>query len=258
MNTRRALGLVASALALTLASAACSIPADERVTPIGPGELGPDLLETTTTTSTTTTTTAAPQTTEPGAPSTTTTTTVPIPTTNVTAYYTIANTDSMQFLVQPLSGVVPLAAVVGLLETPVADLRQYNLRSSVRRGLIDVAQLAFDADRAELTVGLDGAVFEAMSEEQRRRAIGQIVLTFTSFSTSDAGNIGSVRFTVDGAPISIVIPETNSATTEGEPVTFADFRSLLGTTTGAVPTATTPPQTTTTLAETPLTSAPAP
>lgn len=226
------LGLVAGAAAL--AATSCSIPADERVTPIGNNDLGPELADptTTSTSTTTTTTTGPPVTTEPGETTTSTVapTTLPVPTVNVTVFYSIANSDSMYLLVQPLPGPGPvsLVAIAGLLETPITDLRSSNLNTAVRRGLI--SQLVFDTDTAVLTVALDSTVFEPMPEEQRQRAIAQVVLTFTSNPAPSAGNIGSVRFTVDDEPISIFSPATNTATEIGEPVLFGDFRSLLGAT----------------------------
>jgi spore germination protein GerM len=222
---------------LCLAISACGIPADQRVTPIGNDDLGPELIETTTTstTSTSTTSTTIPGPTSPDESSSTSSSTTLAPaTTEVTLYYLIGNTELLTMLRQPQLGNGPAASAVvaGLLASPTADLRSSNLRTSVRPGLLLPEKFEFDDQSATLTVALDGAVFDSMPEEQRRRAIGQIVLTFTSNPFPNRGNIGSVRFAIDGEPIAIVLPSSNTATAEGEPVTFADFTSLLDPTGG--------------------------
>jgi hypothetical protein len=85
-------------------------------------------------------------------------------------------------------------------------------------------------------------VFDTMSEEEKRLAIAQMVLTFTSFAVPGEGNIGSVIVQVDGTPISVPIP-SGTTTEPGSPVFFDDFANLVVGTTGAT-TTTTPPAST--------------
>jgi hypothetical protein len=231
---------VAALLLVPIVVIACSIPADDTVDLINDDDLR-GLQNTTTTTSTTTT--MAPTTLEPpgstDATATTTVTTAP-PTTQatltmpVTLYYTLGTTDTMR----PLPRLLPspsLQQVTIELETPVAELASYGLQSWVRDGLIVGTSLS----RGTLDVSLDRAVFDSMSDTQKRRAIAQIVLSFTSFTTTDAGSVAFVRlFHSDGEGISVPLPETGASTEPGAPLNFEDFRSLIASTTGPTTTVT--------------------
>lgn len=232
-------GRVAVLCAFALIPVACSLPADDRVTQIDPDRLPAALANTTTTSTTTTTTsTVAPASTSPldSSPTTSTSTTLPTLTAPVSIFYTISGSDDLQSLRVFLPEPVSLRQVIAQLETPSSELSSYNLRSSVRRGLIDDVVL----DRAVLTVSLDRATFEVMADVQRRRAVAQIVLTFTSFATSDAGAVGFVRFEIEGEPISVFVPASDSTTEPGAPLAFADFQQLVvNTTPVATPTTTT-------------------
>ncbi len=95
-------------------------------------------------------------------------------------------------------------------------------------------------DRATATVVLDSTVLDRLSNDEQRRATGQIVLTFTSFVTQDEGAIGFVRFEVDGDPIAVFVPSLGGSSDPGEPLAFVDFSSLI------VETSLTPATTTTT------------
>ena len=242
MNLRSRLVLIAASLLVPVMVTACSLPADERVNQIGPDDLGPELANPTTTTTTTT----VPQTTVPtvsadpsaSEPTTTTTTLTPIQTRPVTVYYTIGSTESIAPVDLQLSVPVSLNLVQQALESPRPDVRDQELQTAVRPGLIVDTNL----ERATLNVTLDATTFQIMTETQRRRAINQMVLTFTSFTTPDRGAIGFVLFIVDGAPISVVLPSTQTSSEPGVPLAFDDFRSLLG---GSTDTTTTTSPTTT-------------
>lgn len=205
----------------------CSLPPDERVSRIDVDELG-ELANTTTTTTTTVPPTTLPTTTEPGATSTTTTSTTTIAnlaTLPQRLYYTLGNTDDLQEVMLPLSDSATYATLRGELESPRPEVREQRLATAVRPLLI--AGFDFDPTDVTLTIALDGDIFDSLTETQRRRAIGQMVLTYTSFVPRDTGAVGFVNFTVDGEPISVPIPPSGSFSDEGQPLTFADFRSLL-------------------------------
>jgi len=245
---------VAAGLLLPLALAACSLPTDERVDPYNPADL-PAVLTNTTTTSTTTTTTlpAIPESLPDGetTTSTSTTSTVPAPdTAPVEIFYTIGFSDEVQPVRRDLFAPVPISNVISQLESPSGDIAAGGLRSSVRAGLIEEVLL----DRATATVALDPAVLDRLSNDEQRRAIGQIVLTFTSFVTVDEGAIGFVRFEVDGDAIAVFVPSLGGSSDPGEPLAFVDFSSLIVTTSLTPATTTTIITTTTTTVPTDDTS----
>ena len=240
---RSAAALVLFAIWMT----ACSLPTDDRVVPYNVDDLPPLPSETTTTTSTTTTsttTTIAADTSVPGeSTTTTTTTTLAIETEPVTIYYTLGSTDEMQPLVIQQASEIGPPAIVRLLESPVG-LAPLNLRSSVRSGLIDDVAV----ERGVATIVLDPFVLARMSEAERARAVAQMVLTFTSFSTTDQGNIGFVRFESDGEHYEVFVPAFGGSSEPGEELAFEDFSSLIATTatpstTTTTPTPTSPPPT---------------
>src|SRR5262245_25221182 len=157
---------------LALLAGACSLPADEGVTPIDADELPPEIANTTTTTTTTTVPpTTAPATSissEPPATTTTTTTQAPPLTVEpVNIFYTAGATDGIQRVPLPLFGPVFLDTVIAQLESPTIDLESYNVDTALSPGLIASTAL----DRAVLTVSLDSAVFDQMSDDQKREAI---------------------------------------------------------------------------------------
>jgi hypothetical protein len=87
------------------------------------------------------------------------------------------------------------------------------------------------------TVPLDRDVVEGMSEANLRRAIAQLVLTLTSFSTDDSGAIGRVRFEIEGEGFEVFVPAFGGNSEPGQELVFEDFESLRDTT--APPTTTT-------------------
>jgi hypothetical protein len=253
MSHRPPVRRVKLVLGLSLLAGACSLPADEGVTPIAADELPPEIVNTTTTTTTTTVPpTTVPETSispEPPVTTTTTTTTTLAPvTTLVDIFYTDSATDGVQRVTLPLLGEISLDTVIGQLEAPTIDLDAYNVGTALPAGLIANTAL----DRAVLTVSLDGAAFDAMSDEQKREAIAQMVLTFTSFTVPGEGNIGAVILQVDGTPIPVYIPAAGTTTAEGTPLYFDDFSTLIvgspssSTTTTSSPEESVPPTQTTT------------
>lgn len=235
---------VTAGVAAVVALAACSLPVDERVTPLDQSDFPDDLTEETTTTTTTTTTlptTTVPDDTSVGTEETTTTSVPAVPTEAVTVYYTRGVTDVMQ-PVEVRRGInTPVLELVALLERPTG-ISEVGFRSAVRPGLINDIVV----DRGTATVALDPDVLDRMSEANRQQAIAQIVLTVTSFRTTDAGAIGRVRFEVDGEGFPVFVPAFGGSSEPGEELAFTDFQSLIATT----PTPTTSTTTTTTTATT--------
>lgn len=227
---------------------ACALPTDERATPYDRDDLNPAIANTTTTT--TTTTSIAPTTTlvppDPGDTTVVPTTTTPvIATAPVDLYYTFGFSDEMSRLKRPLPDDVSIAQVIDQLVTPHSDVREFSLRTSVRRGMVtgDVV-----VARGTATVNLDAEVVDEMSEANLRRAIAQLVLTLTSFSTDDNGAIGTVRFEIDGEGFAVFVPARGGSSEPGDELAFEDFSILIATTTASSTTTTTTTSTTSTTA----------
>ena len=247
--TRRLLLLAAAPILLV---AACALPTDERATPYDRDDLPPAIANTTTTTTTTTSpTTTAPPTdsSEPTVPAPTTTNIV-FASTDVDLYYTVGFSDEMARLKRPLPDDASTAQVINQLESPLPEVAELRYQTSVRRGMVtgDVV-----VDRGVGTVNLDQDVVSEMSETNLRRAVAQLVLTLTSFSTENNGAIGRVRFEIDGEGFEVFVPAFGGSSEPGEELAFEDFSSLIATT--ATPTTTTT-TTTTTLPDEPETTDP--
>lgn len=230
-------------LALPLSAVACDLPVDEQVSRLDEDEIPPDIGEpttTTTTTTSTTTTVASPPSTDAGdePPSSTTSSTVALVATEpVNVFYTRGFTTDLVALHLDLAAPVQIAFIVDWLEN-TTDLENVpNLRTSVRRGLIVVEEIV--VERGVATIPLDPVILGRMSDPAVDRAIAQIVLTFTSFRTPDQGNVGAVRFEVDGEGFPVFVPAGGGSSEPGEPLAYTDFAQLILTT--PVPAATTPP-----------------
>ncbi len=245
---RRLIALTVTPLLLV---AACALPTDERATPYDRDALPPAIANTTTTSTTTTT-----------LPTTTTTTiasndsslpTVTLPTTTsavfastvVDLYYTVGFSDEMARLKRSLPDDASTAQVINQLESPLPDVAEIRYQTSVRRGMVagDVV-----IDRGVATIALDRNTVSDMTETNLRRAIAQLVLTLTSFSTDDNGAIGRVRFEIDGDGFEVFVPAFGGSSEPGEELAFEDFSSLIATTatpstTTTTPTPTSPPPT---------------
>ncbi|MCB0969208.1 MAG: GerMN domain-containing protein [Ilumatobacter sp.] len=231
--------------------AACGLPTDERVTPYNVDDIPDQLTEqTTTTTSTTTTTvvttTTLPTETVPGETTTTTTTsTLPFVPEPIIVYYTIGSSSDLRPLEVNRGANPSTQEVIAALES-TTGLSQLGLRTSVRPGLI----AAVVPERGVATIVLDPAVLDRMSEAQQRRAIAQMVLTFTSFRTADQGNIAFVTFEADGEPYVVFVPAFDDMSAPDDLLAFDDFADLIvsgaastGTTTTTTSATTAPPST---------------
>jgi len=88
---------------------------------------------------------------------------------------------------------------------------------------------------------LNSTILDRMSTAEERRAIAQMVLTFTSFTTRDAGNVGAVRFEVDGEPYEVFVPELDGTSERDQALVFSNFSELIatGSTTATTSTTTT-------------------
>jgi hypothetical protein len=245
---RRIVLAIGAAVAVSFVAAACGLPTDDRVTPYNVNDIPDQLTEpttTTTSTTTTTTTTTMPPPTLPGETTTSTssTSTLPIVLEPITVYYTIGSSDDLRPLDVNRGEDPSPQEVVAALESSTG-LTQIGLRTSVRPGLIADVRL----ERGVATIVLEPSVLTRMPEAQQRRAIAQMVLTFTSFKTTDQGNIGYVTFESDGEPYEVFVPIDDDMSEPGGLLAFADFAEMIAT--ASAPTATAPietdPETTTT------------
>ncbi|MBL6635903.1 MAG: GerMN domain-containing protein [Ilumatobacteraceae bacterium] len=135
--------------------------------------------------------------------------------------------------------------IIDQLTQPPPDAEP-ELQTEVSERLV----LNVQVDRGLATVNLSRTSINQLGSAQQRRAIAQIVLTLTLF-TSEAGGIGQVEFLVGGQPTSVYVPLLNANNEPGEPVAWADFAQLL---VGVDA----PPTTTTTTTEPPSTNTTAP
>ncbi|MDA2961914.1 MAG: GerMN domain-containing protein, partial [Actinomycetota bacterium] len=135
--------------------------------------------------------------------------------------------------------------IIDQLTQPPPDAEP-ELQTEVSERLV----LNVQVDRGLATVNLSRTAINQLGSAQQRRAIAQIVLTLTLF-TSEAGGIGQVEFLVGGQPTSVYVPLLGANNEPGEPVAWADFAQLL---VGVDA----PPTTTTTTTEPPSTSTTAP
>lgn len=240
----RRVGTLVGALGLlTAAAAACGLPTDDSAVPYNVDDIPPGLSQTTTT-STTTTTTSTTTTTPSTLPgetttttqSTTTTTTQAFETKPVTVFYALVSRDELSPLdIQTPVELLGLPAVVEWLESPPRGIGDFNLRTAVPRTLIE--DVPFEAPTA--TVVLNPTILDRMSTAEERRAIAQMVLTFTSNPTRDAGNVGDVQFEVDGEPYEVFVPALDGTSDPGQSLVFSDFAELIVTGSVASTTSTT-------------------
>jgi hypothetical protein len=209
-----ALGIVA----LVMAAAACGVPTGEdSFTRLGSGEVPFRLAEPSTTTTTTTTTTV-PTTTIAETPSTVeqeTTTTLALETVD---FYFVSRGE-LQAVPRDLPmgfGINQLAS--GLEAGPPEGTAGIGLETLVEEGLI----IGSAEDRGVVTVDLAAAQFDEIATSDQRRAIGQIVLTYTG----NLRGVGQVAFTLDGEQIRV--PRGDGLLSEpGEALAFDDYAVLL-------------------------------
>ncbi len=217
--------VAATACTIAFVVAACSLPVDQQVTRYANEDLPADIANTTTTTTTSTTTTSTTlpgDETVPDDVTTTSTTPVVADLEPIRIYYTVGLSDQLQPLTLQRPPPITAATVIDLLQSPtgVAD---FGLRSSVRFGLVGPIEI----ERATAVVPLDEDVLDRMPDSEQRRAIAQIVLTLTSFQPPDQGNIGFVRFEVDGDDYSVYVPALGGSSSPGDELAYSDFAALV-------------------------------
>ena len=183
---------------------------------------------------TSTTSTSIPAVVEPAG---TTTTTLPVDQRTVDVVYVRRLSRDLESVKIDLPIPVSSRDLLNQLSSPPTNAEP-DLQSEVSRNLV----LNFEVDRGTATVNLSRAAINQLGSAQQRRAIAQIVLTLTLF-TSDEGGIGQVVFLVGGEPISVYVPLLEANSELGQPVAWADFAQLL---VGVDPPPTTSTTTTTT------------
>ena len=224
------LWLFATVGAISLIVTACGLQIDSEATLFDDVPYG--LAETST--STTTTTIAMDP--APG----TTTTTVATDQQTVDVVYVRRFSRELESTQVDLPFPVSGRDLLDQLSSPPADA-QPELETEVSRGLV----LSFGVDRGLATVNLSRSAINQLGSAQQRRAIAQIVLTLTLF-TSDEGGIGQVIFLVGGQPISVYVPLLGSNSEPGQPVAWTDYSQLLVGVDARPPASTTTPVTSTT------------
>lgn len=200
-------------------------------------------------TSTTSTTTSIPDVEEPLNP----TTTTPQDQRTVDVVYVRQFSRELESVKIDLPIPVSSRDLLNQLSTPPTNA-QPNLQTEITRSLV----LSIEVERGIANVNLSRAEINRLGSAQQRRAIAQLVLTLTLF-TSDEGGIGQVVFLVGGEPISVYVPLLDANNDPGQPVAWTDFAQLLvgidapaaTTTTSVTPTSTTQPGTSTTIPESP-------
>lgn len=215
-------------IAIVLAGA-CGLPVDERVQPFD------DVPFDLTATSTTTTTTLPPPepavtTTVPPAELITTTTLVRTEPTDI--FFVLRGSGELQRVTVSLPAPVSRQLLINQLES-VPDGTGNTLRTSVASGLIR----DFTVDRGVASVELSSAALNRLSSLQQRRAIAQLVLTLSLFTTPEGG-IGQVILRADGEPLSVFVPSRGASSEPGEALAYSDFAVLIS---GTPPTTTTLP-----------------
>ena len=233
-------------IATGVAVSACGLAVDERVQPFD------DVPFDLTATSTTTTTTIAPPepvatTTVPEPAAETTTTVVRTEATNV--FFVLRGSGELQQVTVALPAPVSRQLLISQLES-VPDGTADTLRTSVSSGLVR----DFTVDRGVATVDLSPLALDRLSSLQQRRAIAQLVLTLSLFTTPDGG-IGQVVLTADGEPLSVYVPARGSSSEPGEPLAYSDFAGLISGTPST--TSTTTPTSSPSSTTVPTTTAPA-
>lgn len=226
---------VVAMLCATTVLAACGLRLDERVQPFDDVPYDLDAPSTTTTSAP-----EVPVTTTPGSEQTTTTI---VETRPVDVVYLLGSSGELQPITVALPTPVSDRLIIEQLVSPPMGTG-IPLRTEVERGLIT----GFVVDRGLAVVDLSPSVIARLSSLEQRRAVAQIVLTLTLFTTTEGG-IGQVSFTVDDDPISVYVPSRGENSEPGEPLAWSDYSSLIA---GA------PETTSTTVARTTSTTSPSP
>ena len=228
--------VAAVAVIAIVVAGACGLPVDERVQPFD------DVPFDLTATSTTTTTTLPPPepaatTTVPPAELITTTTLVRTEPTDI--FFVLRGSGELQRVTVSLPSPVSRQLLINQLES-VPDGTGDTLRTSVASGLLR----DFTVDRGVASVELSSAALNRLSSLQQRRAIAQVVLTLSLFTTPEGG-IGQVILNADGEPLSVFVPSRGASSEPGEALAYSDFAVLISGTPAT--TTTSPPVTSSTV-----------
>ena len=212
-------GIAPAVVTLACLLVGCGVPTGEdSFSRLGSGEVPFRLADPSTTTTSTTTTTLATATTEVEAPTTTarqTTTTLALETVD---FYFVSRGE-----LQPVPRELPMDFGInqlasGLEAGPPAGTAGIGLETLVGEGLI----VSSTEERGVVTVDLAPTEFDEIATSDQRRAIGQIVLTYTA----NLRGVGQVTFTLAGEAIRV--PRGDGLLSEpGEPLAFDDYAVLL-------------------------------
>jgi hypothetical protein len=226
---RRLVVTAASAIALVVAAASCSVGGDNQLQQIDRADLfGLDETTTTSTSTTIASTLPPPSSVESTIGATSTT----IATESVELYF--LDGSNLQDVSIDLAGPVsPSRVVTALLSGPPSGAIGIGLRSLLPRDLVNSV---VESGAGYATVDLANDPFQLIDPADQRAAIAQLVMTLVN-----RPGIGQVRFTLDGVPMRV--PRRDGLQSEpGEVVSLLDYESLLG---GVTRPTTTPPTTTT-------------
>jgi hypothetical protein len=193
--------------------AGCGVSAGESFETIAPQEIPFGLDQPLSTAASTTTTTEPPEDPDGATP-----TTSPVQTEPVNVYF-VLGLDRLQRLTVQFASPVELLQVLALLADGPPSEQSIGLRSAVRSGLV----VDLFSERGVAQVDLQGSVLNQLVPRDQRLAIAQIVLSVLG----SARGVGQVSFTIDGEPAEIGIPPDYTLSQPGQPLTFADFDSLL-------------------------------
>jgi hypothetical protein len=233
---RRLVALVIGAMALLVVTASCGIGGDDNLRQINDDDLfGLDETTTSSTSSTTSSTDVPPV---PSVVPTIEATTTTIVTESVQLFFLDGN--RLQPVTRDLASEATPSRVIAALEAgPPAGPLGIGLRTVLPEPSEEVPHLVnsvFASPQGFASVDLAAAAFSLIDPADQRPAIAQIVLTLVN-----RPGIGQVRFTLDGAPMSVPGRE-GLQTDPGATVTKLDYASLLsdaGSTTTAAATTTT-------------------
>lgn len=212
-NTRSPLRVTLIAITALGLLAGCGVSAGESFETIAPQEIPFGLDQPLSTAASTTTTTEPPE-----GPDGATPTTSPVQTEPVNVYF-VLGLDRLQRLTVQFASPVELLQVLALLVDGPPSEQSIGLRSAVRSGLV----VDLFSERGVAQVDLRGSVLNQLAPRDQRLAIAQIVLSVLG----SARGVGQVSFTIDGEPAEIGIPPDYTLSRPGQPLTFADFDSLL-------------------------------
>lgn len=210
---RRISGILVAALAGIVIGGGCGVSGDGEFQELDRDDLERSGLLDTTSTTTTTTTTTIPSTTTPETVPTTIETTTTLALEPLPLYFVAGNqlTPVMKDFPRPAS---PAQVLTALMAGPPADAGV-----GLRTVLPPDSFASVNVNGGVAQVDLRGSAFSQIASDQYPLAFGQLVLTL------EQRGIGSVTFSLDGAPLAV--PKGDGSLTEvGGAVTFDDYEVL--------------------------------